>query len=163
MNLISLYFAKINHRPLRLCCAVLCCVVWCYSMLCYVMLCYVTLCYVMLCFVILYSTLKHLASRCRWTSSRVCRSRSLVIRCESQLSLVRLSASVFTLKVLFDLFVNVLMFLVVRFLCYFSSWCVNYTKTNMAESWVAKLFHTLLRNAVLLDFKRSWKIEMRCD
>ena len=122
MNLISLYFAKINHRPLRSCCVVLCCVVLCCVIVCYVML----WCYVMLCYVMLYSTLKHLASRCRWTSSRDCRFRSLVIRCDSQLSLVRLSASVFTFKVFFYLFVNVSMFLVVRFLCYFSSWCVNY-------------------------------------
>ena len=55
----------------------------CYVTLRYVMLCYVTLRYVVLCYVIFNAEAS--STRCRWTSSRVCRSHPVVIRCDSQL------------------------------------------------------------------------------
>ena len=167
-----------------LCFVLLCFVMFCYVLLCYVMFCFVLwcdvmwcdvmwcdvmwcdvlFCFVMRCYVMLPSMLKHLYStRCRWASSRDCRSRSLVIRCDSQLWLFRPSASVFAFKAFFDLLVNVSMFLVVSFFCYFSSWSVNYQWNWYGGKLSSKIFHTLLRNGVLLDLKSSWKIEMRRD
>ena len=160
-----------------LCDVMLFCVLFCSVLFCSVMLCYVTLRYVMLCYVMLYSTLKHLPSRCRWALSRfICLSYpfSLVIRCVSQLSLFRLSASLFTFKVLFDLSVDVSMFIVVSFLCYFSSWCVNYQNQLQYGGKLSCqiISHVATERSLAsglctrghesMDLKRSWKIEMRC-
>ena len=164
----------------------------CYVMLCYVMLCYVMLCYVILCYVTLrYVMLRDVTWRdvmlcyvmlccvmwCYVIFNAEASSISLSLGFKSRLSFPLFSYSVWLST--FAVWTVCLGFpSLLKYSSTSSSTCrcslswascvisavdVQITKINMAESWVPKLFHTLLRNVVLLDFKRSWKIEMRRD